>query len=90
VTDDVRLLGWITAEELEAWTLPLPSRETSRCWFDPESETAIADAIERVLSDRQLAERLILAGRQRAGQFSWRATAEGTLAAYRRAAEPRA
>ncbi len=125
VTDDIRLLDWVSPEELEGlyslaacfafpslaegFGLPVLEAMTrgvpvvcsgrgalaevagdAALVFDPESETAIADAIERVLSDRQLADRLILAGHERAGQFSWRATAEGTLAAYRRAAEPRA
>ncbi len=52
--------------------------------FDPESEAAIAAAIERVLADRAEAERLRAAGRARAAQFTWSATAAGTLASYRR------
>ncbi len=53
--------------------------------FDPESESAIAAAIERLLSDRAEAERLRVLGRARAEAFTWRATALGTLAAYERA-----
>lgn len=53
--------------------------------FDPESEPAIAAAIERLLDDRAEAERLRVAGRQRAAAFSWAATATGTLACYERA-----
>jgi glycosyltransferase involved in cell wall biosynthesis len=53
--------------------------------FDPESEPAIAAAIERILLDRAEAERLRDAGRARAAQFSWAATAAGTLASYQRA-----
>lgn len=53
--------------------------------FDPESEAAIAGAIQRLLSDRDEARRLAAQGRERAAQFSWKATAEGTLRAYARA-----
>jgi glycosyltransferase involved in cell wall biosynthesis len=53
--------------------------------FDPESEPAIAAAIERLLDDREEAERLRVAGRERASRFTWAATAAGTLAAYERA-----
>lgn len=52
--------------------------------FDPESEPAIATAIERLLNDGAEAERLRVAGRQRAERFSWAATAAGTLASYER------
>jgi glycosyltransferase involved in cell wall biosynthesis len=52
--------------------------------FDPESEQAIAAAIERLLSDRAEAERLRVAGRERAAQFTWAATARGTIACYER------
>jgi glycosyltransferase involved in cell wall biosynthesis len=53
--------------------------------FDPESESEIAGAIRRLLSDPREAVRLAAAGRERARRFSWQATAAGTLAAYRRA-----
>lgn len=53
--------------------------------FDPESESAIAESIMRLLSDRELAGRLAREGRERARSFTWKATAEGTLATYRRA-----
>jgi glycosyltransferase involved in cell wall biosynthesis len=52
--------------------------------FDPESEADIAAAIERLVTDRDEAERLRIAGRARATQFSWSATAAGTIAAYQR------
>ncbi len=52
--------------------------------FDPESEPAIAGAIERLLGDQQEAQRLRVAGHERAKQFSWSATAAGTLACYER------
>jgi len=52
--------------------------------FDPGSQPAIATAIELLLHDGALAERLRSAGRERAAQFSWAATASGTLACYQR------
>ena len=56
--------------------------------FDPRSARAIADAVRRLLTDHEEAARLTEAGRARAAAFSWKATAAGTLAAYR-AALPR-
>jgi glycosyltransferase involved in cell wall biosynthesis len=53
--------------------------------FDPESEPAIAQAVRRLIDDRGEAQRLAAAGRERARRFSWKATAEGTLASYERA-----
>ena len=55
--------------------------------FDPESEAEIAGAIRRLLDDPVETARLAAAGREQAGRFSWRATAVGTLAVYRRALE---
>ncbi len=52
--------------------------------FDPDSEASISAAIERLLGDPGEAERLAAAGRERAAQFSWAATAAGTLACYER------
>jgi glycosyltransferase involved in cell wall biosynthesis len=53
--------------------------------FDPESETAIADAIRDLLGDPALRDRLRNAGRAQAARFSWGATADATLASYERA-----
>jgi len=53
--------------------------------FDPESESEIASAIERLLGDQALAESLRAAGHERAARFTWSATAAGTLEAYGRA-----
>ncbi|MDQ2897573.1 MAG: glycosyltransferase family 4 protein [Actinomycetota bacterium] len=124
VAEDVRLLGWVSAEELEGlyaaatcFVFPslaegfgLPALEAmargvpvacsgrgalaevagdAALVFDPESESAISAAIERAIVDSELARRLVAAGRRRAAGFSWRATAQGTLAAYRRAAKSR-
>lgn len=52
---------------------------------DPRSVDEIADAISRVLSDEQLRERLVAAGRRRLEVFSWSRTAQQTLASWRRA-----
>jgi glycosyltransferase involved in cell wall biosynthesis len=53
--------------------------------FEPESESAIAAAIERLLTDGAEAERLREAGLTRASRFTWAAAAAGTLASYERA-----
>jgi glycosyltransferase involved in cell wall biosynthesis len=49
--------------------------------FDPLDTTAIAEAMERIATDETLRAHLAEAGLRRAAQFSWRATAEATLAA---------
>ncbi|MGH2845931.1 MAG: glycosyltransferase family 4 protein, partial [Thermoleophilaceae bacterium] len=53
--------------------------------FDPHDVESIRGAIERLLGDRDLATRLGRCGRRRARDFTWRRTAEATLATYRRA-----
>ena len=53
--------------------------------FDPHDESAIANAIERLLGDADEAERLRRLGLERAGAFTWRRAAELTLEAYERA-----
>jgi glycosyltransferase involved in cell wall biosynthesis len=53
--------------------------------FNPESEASIAASMQRLLSDPETSQRLRRAGLERASQFSWEATARGTLACYRRA-----
>lgn len=50
---------------------------------DPRSVGEIAAALERLLTDTDLAERLAAAGRARAERFSWSETARLTLDAYR-------
>jgi alpha-1,3-rhamnosyl/mannosyltransferase len=49
---------------------------------DPRSVREIARAIESVLSDVELAERLASRGRARAERFSWDETARQTLDVY--------
>lgn len=120
LSDDVRLLGWVSAEELEGlyaaascfvfpslaegFGLPvleamirgLPVACSGRgalaevagdaaLLFDPESEPAIASAIQRLLADPETGERLRTAGLEQAQRFTWSATAAGTLASYARA-----
>jgi glycosyltransferase involved in cell wall biosynthesis len=53
--------------------------------FDPESESAIASAIERLLTDATERQRLRAAGLERVSHFTWAAAAAGTLASYERA-----
>jgi glycosyltransferase involved in cell wall biosynthesis len=50
--------------------------------FDPESVEAIAAAVNSILSEPDLRERLSRAGKGRAAQFSWKKTAELTHAVY--------
>ena len=53
--------------------------------FDPEDEGSIAEAIESLLGDESLRERLRAAGLERASGFTWERAADLTVAAYRRA-----
>lgn len=50
---------------------------------DPLDVDAIAGAMQRLLEDRDLADRLGGAARARAAQFTWERTADGVVAAYR-------
>jgi glycosyltransferase involved in cell wall biosynthesis len=54
-------------------------------YFDPEDTGGIAAAIERLLADEALRERLREAGLRQAAKFSWAQTAAATVASYRRA-----
>jgi glycosyltransferase involved in cell wall biosynthesis len=49
---------------------------------DPVRVEEIAEAIEAVLADRALRDRLVAAGRARARTFSWETVARQTLAVY--------
>ncbi len=49
---------------------------------EPDDENAIAIAIQQILSDRTLAEELVLKGMERAREFSWQRTARETIAVY--------
>jgi glycosyltransferase involved in cell wall biosynthesis len=50
-------------------------------FFDPLDEDAIAAALDRITSDAELRRTLAAAGPERARPFTWRRTAEKTLAA---------
>ena len=54
-------------------------------YFDPEDERGLATAIVELLEDSALALRLVAAGRKRAAEFTWEATAQATLESYDRA-----
>lgn len=58
---------------------------TAALYFDPDDEKGMRLAIERVLGDEKLRERLVEAGHERAKQFSWERTAQKTLGVYYRA-----
>lgn len=51
--------------------------------IDPDRPEETREAIERVLDDDALRERLSVLGRQRAARFTWEACALGTLGVYR-------
>ena len=53
--------------------------------FDPNRPAELAAAVARLLRDRDLAEELAQRGRGRAAEFTWRRTAEETLASFERA-----
>jgi len=54
-------------------------------YFDPLDVTAISDAINEVLTDQDLRNRLIQAGHQKVHEYSWHRMAEQTLAVYKQA-----
>jgi glycosyltransferase involved in cell wall biosynthesis len=56
--------------------------------FDPRSPEQIAHAVERLLSDEPLRERLRGLGFRRAERFTWERAARLTLASYARVLEP--
>ena len=54
--------------------------------FDPTDQAAVTDAVRRLINDPGLRAQLSTRGLERAKQFTWRRTAELTVASYRRAA----
>jgi glycosyltransferase involved in cell wall biosynthesis len=54
-------------------------------YFDPHDIQAMTDAINEVLTDKPLRERLIKAGFRQVAKYSWQKTAEQTLAVYKAA-----
>ena len=67
-----------------ATCLPEIYGEAAR-YFDPNEPERIAAAIDDVLTDAALRNRLIVAGKERARLFSWRRMAEQTLEVYEKA-----
>ncbi|HWI74368.1 MAG TPA: glycosyltransferase family 1 protein, partial [Baekduia sp.] len=57
---------------------------------DPDDQETIDAAVARVVADAGLRERLIAAGHARAAPFTWKRTADETVAAYRSALASRA
>ncbi len=58
---------------------------TAALYFDPSDTKGLRLAIERVLGDEALRERLGEAGKEQAARFSWEETARKTLGAYHKA-----
>lgn len=56
--------------------------EDAAHYFDPTDTQAMADAINEVITDKDLRSRLIEAGKTQAAKYSWQTTAEQTLAIY--------
>jgi glycosyltransferase involved in cell wall biosynthesis len=52
--------------------------------FDPDDGHAVTAALARLVADEPLRRELTARGRERAALFTWEATAEGTVASYRR------
>jgi glycosyltransferase involved in cell wall biosynthesis len=56
--------------------------------FDPHDESAITEALRRLLDDAELRERLRVRGLARVADFTWERTARLTIDSYRRALGP--
>lgn len=56
-------------------------------YFDPLDVTAMADAINEVLSDKSLRQKLIAAGNKQAKKYSWQRMAQQTLDVYKKVLE---
>jgi len=52
-------------------------------YVDPLDVQSISDGINEVLTDKQLRQKLVAAGRQQAAKYSWKRCAEQTLAVYK-------
>ncbi len=61
---------------------------TAGLLVDPTDTEALAAAVELVLRDREMRERMQVAGLAQARQFSWEQTARRTVASYRLALAP--
>ncbi|HEY8108882.1 MAG TPA: glycosyltransferase family 1 protein [Patescibacteria group bacterium] len=58
---------------------------TAALYFDPDDDKGMRLAIERVLDDAKLRERLVEAGHEQAARFTWQRAAHKTLGAYYKA-----
>jgi glycosyltransferase involved in cell wall biosynthesis len=67
-----------------ATSLPEVAGEAA-LYFDPLDVPAMTRAVERLLGDADLRERLAAAGREQAARFTWQRTAGATLRSYERA-----
>jgi glycosyltransferase involved in cell wall biosynthesis len=67
-----------------ATSLPEVAGEAA-LYFDPTDSEAIAVSVQRLLEDKELADELRAAGRERATRFGWEKAAERTLACYGKA-----
>lgn len=56
-------------------------------YFDPTDVVAMADAINEVLTDKDLRKDLVRKGRVQAGRYSWKRMAEQTLSIYKEVLE---
>lgn len=65
-------------------SLPEVTGDAAILLDDPRNVNEIADAIEQVLRDEGLRQKMITCGLVRARQFSWEQTARKTLAVYRK------
>ncbi len=54
-------------------------------YFDPKDVSAMVAAIERVISDPERRKELVELGYKQAAKYSWKRTAEQTLAVYENA-----
>jgi glycosyltransferase involved in cell wall biosynthesis len=54
--------------------------------FDPDDAAALADAIDRIATDRELRERMVKKGLDRVNRFGWDRAADETLAVLRKVA----
>jgi glycosyltransferase involved in cell wall biosynthesis len=59
-------------------------------YFDPDDHDSLRGALDQLLGDKAVRDRLRTRGAERVRRFTWRATAEHTVAAYRGVAGQRA
>ncbi|MEI6627522.1 MAG: glycosyltransferase family 1 protein, partial [bacterium] len=63
-------------------SLPEVTGKNGAVFIDPNQESSIVDALQRLLTDPGLAEELSVLGQNRARELSWEKCAEETLAIY--------